>query len=150
MKRLVLAATAAASLLLALPASAQFQKPEQAVKYRKSAFTVMASHVGRLGAMVEGKVPFDAKAAAANADLIVALGALPWSAFGEGTNVGNSDAKPEVWSQADKFKAASQKFQEEAAKLQVAAKSGNLDQIKAAFGDTRKTCKACHDNFKKD
>ncbi|HEY2976325.1 MAG TPA: cytochrome c, partial [Burkholderiaceae bacterium] len=32
--------------------------------------------------------------------------------------------------------------------LDAAAKSGNLDAIKAAFGDAGKTCKACHDNFR--
>ena len=47
------------------PAAAQFQKPEDAVKYRKAAFTVMATHFGRLGAMVQGRIPFDAAVAVA-------------------------------------------------------------------------------------
>lgn len=36
------------------------------------------------------------------------------------------------------------------AKLSAASKSGNLDQVKAAFGDAGRTCKACHDDFRKD
>lgn len=43
---------------LSAPASAQFQKPEDAVKYRKSALTVMSNHFGRIGAMANGRVPF--------------------------------------------------------------------------------------------
>jgi cytochrome c556 len=33
-------------------------------------------------------------------------------------------------------------------KLQAAARTGNLDQIKAAFGAAGQSCKACHDNFR--
>ena len=148
MRHLFLAAAVAA---VALPAAAQFQKPEDAVKYRQSAFTVMATHFGRLGAMANGRVPFDPAAAAANADIVAMMSKLPFPAFVEGTDkVGNTRAKPEVWSENDKFKAAASKMQEEVAKLQVAAKSGNLDQIKAQFGATGQSCKACHDNFRRD
>mgnify|MGYP003332688409 CR=1 FL=1 len=59
-------------------------------------------------------------------------------------------SKPEVWSEADKFKAANAKMVEEVGKLNAAAKTGNLDQIKATFGEAAKTCKACHDHFRKD
>lgn len=46
---------------MAAPASAQFAKPEDAIKYRQSALFVMGQHFGRIGAMANGKVPFDAK-----------------------------------------------------------------------------------------
>jgi cytochrome c556 len=39
-------------------------------------------------------------------------------------------------------------MQDEAAKLAVAARANNLDQLKAAFGATAATCKACHDDFR--
>ena len=99
--------------------------------------------------LAQGKAPFDAASAAANAELVASLAKLPFTAFGEGTAVGDTSALPEVWSQADKFKAAAAKLGEESTKLAAAGKSGNLDQIKAAVGETGKTCKACHDNFKK-
>lgn len=150
MKRVFLAAAAAATLVVSLPAAAQFQKPEDAIKYRKGAFTVMANHFGRIGAMANGRVPFDAKAVQINADIVSTLAALPWAGFVEGTTSGDTRAKPEIWSQADKFKAGAQKMQEEVAKLDAAAKTGNLEQIKAAFGEAGKTCKACHDNFRKE
>ena len=150
MKRLVMAALAATTLAAALPAAAQFQKPEDAVKYRKATFTVLAAHFGRIGAMVNGRAPFDAKAAAANADVVATLATLPWTAFGPGTDTGDTRAKAEIWSQSDKFKASGQKMVDEVAKLDAAAKAGNLDQIKAAFGETAKTCKACHDSYRKD
>lgn len=135
---------------VALPAAAQFAKPEDAVKYRKSAFTVMASHFGRVGAMANGRVPFDPKAAAENAEIANDLARLPWHGFVEGTDRGETRAKPEIWKESDKFKAAATRMQEEMAKLNVAAKGGNLDQIKSAFGATGQSCKACHDNYRKD
>ncbi|WP_396431157.1 c-type cytochrome [Limnohabitans sp.] len=137
-------------LSLALPAQAQFAKPEDAIKYRKASFTVMAAHFGRLGAMANGRVPYDAKAAADNADTVSALAKLPWAAFGEGTDKGETRAKPEIWKESAKFKEASDKMQAEIVKLNVAAKAGNLDALKAAFGPAGASCKACHDNFRKD
>ena len=50
----------------------------------------------------------------------------------------------------DKFNAAAKKMQDEMAKLNVAAKGGSLDAIKAAAGDVGKACKACHDDYRKE
>ena len=69
---------AAVATVLATPASAQFAKPEDAVKYRQSALFVMSQHFGRIGAMTSGKAPYDAKAAVANAEIVAAIAKLPW------------------------------------------------------------------------
>lgn len=139
-----------AVLACAMPAQAQFAKPEDAIKYRKAGFTLIAAHFGRLGAMAQGRVPFDAKAAAENAEVLATVAKLPWAAFGEGTDKGETRAKPEIWKEAAKFKEAADKNQAEIAKLVAAAKTGNLDNLKTAFGSAAPTCKACHDNFRKD
>jgi cytochrome c556 len=143
---------ASALLLLAmgLPAQAQFAKPEDAIKYRKASFTVMAAHFGRLGAMANGRAPYDAKSAADNADVVATLSKLPWAAFGEGTDKGDTRAKPEIWKEAAKYKEAADKMQAEIVKLNTAAKAGNIDALKVAFGPAAASCKACHDNFRKD
>jgi cytochrome c556 len=138
------------ALALSVPAHAQFAKPEDAVKYRKASFTVMAAHFGRLGAMASGRAPYDAKAAADNAEIVATLSKLPWAAFGEGTDKGDTRAKPEIWKEAAKYKEASDKMQLEIGKLNTAAKAGNVDALKAAFGPAAASCKACHDNFRKD
>jgi cytochrome c556 len=135
---------------MVLPAQAQFAKPEDAIKYRKASFTVMAAHFGRLGAMANGRIPYDAKSAADNADVVATLSKLPWAAFGEGTDKGDTRAKPEVWKEAAKYKQAADQMQSEIMKLNTAAKAGNIDALKAAFGPAAASCKACHDNFRKD
>lgn len=147
MKRLLVALVATLGALASLPAAAQFQKPEDAVKYRKAAFTLMGAHFGRIGAMASGKVPFDAAAVAANAEIVATMSKLPFAGFIDGTQTGNTKAKPTVWTERAKFDAGATKMQEAAAKLSAAAKSGNLEQIKAAFGPTAQSCKACHDDF---
>lgn len=149
MTRSMLVAATFASLLTALPASAQFQKPEDAVKYRKAAFTVMATHFGRIGAMAQGRVPFDANVAAANADIVVTMSKLPYAGFVEGTG-GTEKGQPnaKVWSDRAGFDAAAKKMQDEVVKLAAAARSNNLDAMKAAFGSAGGTCKACHDEYR--
>ena len=149
MKRLLLAAALAGGLFTALPAAAQFQKPEDAIKYRQSVFTVMGTHFGRIAAMAQGKVPFDAKVAADNAAIVSEMSKLPFHAFVEGSDKGApTRAKADVWKESPKFKAAAEKMQGEVAKLETAAKGGNLDAIKAAVGAVGGSCKACHDDFR--
>jgi cytochrome c556 len=149
MKKLAALALAATAFTLSAPASAQFAKPEDAIKYRQSAFFVMAQHFSRIGAMANGKVPFDAKAAQESADIVAVMSKLPWEAFGAGTDKGApTKALPAVWAEQAKYKEHSDKLQAEATKLAAAAKTGNLDSVKTAFGATAGTCKACHDNFR--
>lgn len=131
-------------------AHAQFAKPEDAIRYRKASFTLLATHFGRLGAMAQGKVPYDAKAAADNAEVLATVVKLPYSAFVEGSDKGDTNAKPQIWHDSGKFKEAADKNQAEIAKLVAAAKTGSLDNLKATFGHAAQTCKACHDNFRKD
>ena len=61
---------AAAALTLSAPASAQFAKAEDAIKYRQSALFVMGQHFGRIGAMANGRIPFDAKLAQERAAVV--------------------------------------------------------------------------------
>lgn len=151
MKAFACIAIAATLVAMAAPASAQFAKPEDAIKYRQSALSVMGTHFGRLGAMANGRVPFDAKVAAENADIVAEMAKLPWAAFGAGTDKGgNTRAKPEIWTDTAKFKESSDKLVAESTKLAAAAKTGNLDSLKTAFTATAGTCKACHDAFRKE
>jgi cytochrome c556 len=146
MIRLASFALAAACAAVSLPAAAQFAKPEDAIKYRQSALFVMGQHFSRVGAMANGRVPYDAAAASANAEIVAEMARLPWSAFGAGTEGGKG--KPEVWKEAAKFKEHQDKMVAETGKLVVAAKAGTVEALKAQFGATASSCKACHDSFR--
>ena len=145
MKTIAALALAAMAATLSAPAAAQFAKPEEAIKYRQGALFVIGQHFGRLGAMAQGKIPFDAKAAQDNAEVVLNMSKLPWAGFGPGTEGGK--AKPAIWKEQAKYKEHADKFEAEAVKLAAAAKTGNLDNLKAAFGDAAGTCKACYDAY---
>ena len=148
MKKIASLVLAAAAITLAAPASAQFAKPEDAIKYRKNALFVMQQNFSRVAAMAAGKTPFDAKVAADSAAVAEFTSKLPWAAFGEGTDKGDTKAMPEIWKEQAKFKEYADKFQTEMSKLNVAAKTGNLDNIKVAVNATGGTCKTCHDAYR--
>jgi len=148
LNRLAICIATVVGLGASLPAAAQFQKPEDAIKYRQSAMALQNNHLGRVFAMAAGRVPFDAKVAAEQIEIVAMLNRLQFAAFAEGSDKGNTKAKPEVWTQKDKWAAAVAKSQEDVAKLAVAGKSGNLDQIKTAVGAVGQGCKGCHDDFR--
>ncbi|MBA3059648.1 MAG: cytochrome c [Gammaproteobacteria bacterium] len=150
MKRSTLFVLAATVVAFSAPASAQFAKAEDAIKYRKNALFVMQQNFSRVAAMAAGKAPFDAKVAADSAAVAEFVGKLPWAAFGEGTDKGDTRAKPEIWKESAKFKEYADKMQAEMSKLSAAAKTGSLDNIKTAVSATGGTCKSCHDDFRKD
>ena len=147
MKQPILVAGVLLSLLAPCMAHAQFAKTEDAIKYRAAIFVVMGNHFSRIGAVVKGEKPFDKNEVAANAAVVASLAHLPWQAFGPGTEGGKS--LPEIWKEMDKFKAGSEKMQKAVAELNTAAKAGDLETIKKAFGEAGKSCKACHDNYRK-
>ena len=149
MNRTLLAAAALAGLAVSLPAAAQFQKPEDAVKYRQSTMFVMANHFGRINAMAQGRVPFDAAAASANADIVSTMSRLHWVGFVDGTaGTAKGGASAKIWSERAKFDEAARKMEGEVGKLVTAARSNNLDNVKAAAGEVGKACKACHDDYR--
>jgi cytochrome c556 len=148
MTRLLLAAVLGAAI--SLPAAAQFQKPEDAVKYRKAAFTLMNAHLGRIGAMVKGTTPYDPANATMNAELLATLSKLPFQGFVEGT-AGNGEKgspKANIWTERAKFDEAAKNMQIEVGKLVTAARSNDLEAVKAAFGPAAKSCASCHDAFR--
>lgn len=148
MKFVASLALAAAACALAAPASAQFAKPEDAVKYRKGVMTVMSAHFGRIGAMANGRAPYDPKAAVANAELVSELSKLPWPAFSQNTEKLSEGTKAAIWTEPAKFKEHNDKLMEQTSKLLVAARTENLDNLKTAFGQAAQACKSCHDNFR--
>ena len=146
MKRLVTPALAILCAAFSLSSQAQFAKTEDAIKYRQSAMFIQGQHVGRLGAMASGRVPYDAAAAVVSAEVVAQISRLPWAGFAPGTEGGK--AKPEIWKEPAKFKELNERLMADTDKLLVAAKAGNLDALKAAMGPLGETCKTCHDTFR--
>jgi len=134
-------------------ASAAEVKPEDAVKYRQSVYTVIGWNFKPMGAMVKGEIPFDAAAVARHAQYVEMMSKAAPEGFTKGSGpdvVKNTEAKPEIWTNWSKFETKMNDFQQEATKLAEVAKGGKEADIKAQFGKTAETCKACHKEFRKD
>jgi len=85
-----------------------------------------------------------------SAALVETLKTLPFEAFPEGSgDIGETAAKPEIWTERDKFDKRAKEMQEKVAALNAAARTGDIGAIRTAFGETGKACKNCHDDYRK-
>jgi len=126
-------------------------KPEDVIKFRKSVMTIQAWHMRPMAAMVKGQRPYDQDAFAYNAQVIGLTARMKGEAFAPGTEKAadvETRAKPEIWTEPEKFKQALDRFQAEASKLVEASKAGSLDAVRPVFGAVAKACGACHDAFR--
>ncbi|MCA1907204.1 MAG: cytochrome c [Magnetospirillum sp.] len=125
------------------------QKPDEALKMRQGLFQAVKMNFGPIGAFAQGKGALPADAAA-KAENVAALARMLPMAFAKGTEaLPGSNTKPEAFASAD-FAKGFGMMEEAATKLAAAAKAGDEAGIKAAVGDVGKTCKGCHDNFRKE
>lgn len=128
---------------------AHFKDADEAIEYRQAVFTLVKAHVGVMGAMVKGKMDYDAAEFAYRAESLKALSNMPLEGFTyPGSDKGDTKAKAAVWKDMDGFKAKMEKFQSDSDALAEAAKAGSLDAAKPAFITTVKNCKACHKDYK--
>jgi len=148
MRRIIALLCLAGAALAALPAAAQFAKPEEAVKYRQGAWFVINHHFTRIGAMARGRMPFDASVVQRDAEVVAMLANLPGHAFGAGTDTPGDHARPEIWTEQARFREQNDKMVAQTRQLLAATKTQNLDSIKAAYGATANTCKECHDAYR--
>jgi cytochrome c556 len=88
-------------------AYAQFSKPEQAIKYRKSVMTLIVQHFGRMGAVIKGKAPYEKAAFTRNALAVEAVSNLDWEAFQmPGSDMGDTRLSSAAFKQGSKLNEA--------------------------------------------
>lgn len=153
-----LALSAAAAVVVMTGTSAQAQtaapagpKPEQLIKWRQSAYQVIAWNNGRIKASLDGTYHKEDVQKAANAIAALAnsgLGALYAPGTDKGTGWHPTTAKPEIWAAGSKVGEYATNFSNEANELAKVAATGDVALVKAQFGKLGRTCKACHDDYK--
>jgi len=132
-------------------AEAQQNRAAQQIKYRQAAYTVLGTQFGIMGAMAQGRAPWDAKAFATAAERAAFIATVTPDTFPAGSESGApTKAKPEIWRNEAEFGRMLNDLQAKTAALATAAKGGNADAAKAALGAAGQTCKACHDKYKLD
>lgn len=139
----------AAVIGLAISATAAAQaKPEQLVKQRQAAMTLQGKYFGPLGAMAQGKAPYNAELVRHNAAFLDVLAKMPWDGFAASTKDVKSATLPAVFTDTAKFKEAQDRLQSEISKLVSVSKSGDEAAVKAQLGAVGKSCGGCHENFR--
>ena len=118
------------------------------IKYRKQVMTANAAHITAIFSVVKGETSYSGHIAA-HARAIAAGAAMIPDIFPEGSDTGNTAAKPEIWQDWAKFEAAARALDAAAVKLADAAEGGDMAAIGARAGDVGKACGGCHEPFRK-
>ena len=126
-------------------------RPEQLIKWRQSAFQVIAWNTQRLKTALASNGDAREVQAAANTLAAVAASGLP-DLFAPGTVPGKgwreTSAGAVVFTDAARFRALSDEFTREAASLARLAAGTDRAAVQEQFGKVAKTCKSCHDKFR--
>ncbi len=155
MKQPSLTLVLAATVALAAAGSAcaqQVPKPEALIKWRQSAFQVVAWNSGRIKSSLEGGYNKDQVLRSANVIAAIANSGLG-SLFAAGTESGkgwhDTTIKPEAFTNTARFAELGGEFAKESTELvRVVSSGADAAAVKDQFGKLQKTCKSCHDDFR--
>lgn len=145
----------AASVAFAASGALAQQKPEDVIKNRQATFNVIAGHVGKIKANLDGEYNRDQvlkSTAVIQAIANSGIDALFVAGTDKGSGYHETQLKSEAFNpdNAKKFKDAVTNFSDQANQLAVIANIGDKDAVQAQFGKLRGACKGCHDNFRID
>jgi cytochrome c556 len=137
---------------ISLSAAAQM-KVEDAIKIRQAGYRFMAWNMGKIDTNLKGEFNADDVKNAASVIAATAnsgMGALYPAGSDKGVGFHETAVKPEFFKNMTKVVELARNFNKEANELLKVAASGDKDVIKAQFGKVGGTCKACHDDFRKE
>jgi len=143
---------AAAMLLAGGWAAAQgAPRPESLIKYRQSAYQVLAWNSGRIRSALTGSYDAHEVQSAANALAAVANAGLA-GLFPAGTAEGKgwraTTVAPGAFSDVTKFRALNDDFARQASELARIAASGDQQAVSVQFLKVAQACKSCHEKFR--
>lgn len=141
----------AAVLMAAVPAWAVAGAADDAIEFRQGIFRALEWNLSEMGAMVQGRKPFDSARFVKQAERVEQLSRMPWEGFVEGTDGSmqpSSRARGEVWYQNEQFNHLMDELGARSSALVEAAQSGERDELRPLFGRVAQTCKRCHDRYR--
>jgi cytochrome c556 len=149
MKKNFLAASVVLALGAGVAADALAQaKPDVLVAQRQAAMKLQGKYLGPIGGMLKGAAPYNADVVALNATFLENLARMPWDGFQPSTSGEKSAAKPEIYKDTAKFRAAADALEAATAKLGAVARAKDEAGVRASFGAVAKACGSCHDDFR--
>ena len=119
------------------------------ISYRKNVMKAVGGHTGALFTIVKGglgeykdQMLYHAKALHESAKSIPAI-------YPERTGTGKTRAKTEIWTEREAFIAVADEMAKAAENLIRIAESGEIREFSQALRPLGKSCKDCHDQFRK-
>jgi cytochrome c556 len=142
--------TSAAALLASAVATAAV-KPETAIRYRQSVYTMIGWNFAPMVEMIKNKTPWDSAEFARHADRIASLTPQLLEGFPQGSDKGaETEAKPEIWKSMDDFKSKMNDLVRESKALADVARAGDEAKAREQFKKTAGACKSCHDKYRSE
>ena len=120
---------------------------EGIIKYRKKVMKTSAGHMGAIMDILKNHLPLEAHVVD-HARSINQSGKMILSMFPKGSDFGDTRAKPAIWGNWSKFKAATNAFVSESTKLVKVAESGDMKAFAKQVRATGKSCGGCHKHFR--
>lgn len=123
--------------------------PEALIKYRQDTMHAIMGHNNAVKAIINGKVPYSDQLdmhMAALKDLFRQLNTI----FPEGSDLGDTEAKDEIWDNPRRFRETLDKAREAFNKFELVVRQGDPQAAKTAVREFGKaSCGNCHKLFKK-
>lgn len=122
----------------------------QAIENRQAVFKLIGNNFKPVGEILRGNSSYESVDVDKYAARVAFLSGFLPDAFPDISQSGETQAKPEVWSNRADFNKRLNDFAQHASALSqlVAQHSGNSDAFKAAARAVAQDCKGCHDNYR--
>ena len=125
-------------------------RPGQPVAHRRQLFKQFTRTLEPMGMVARERKAFNRSEFLASAQELQQVSSKPWPYFTPDSHYPPTHAKAEVWLKASEFQQAQDAFQAKTNELAALARSGTLEEIRAAVNNVERSCKSCHRQFRND
>jgi cytochrome c556 len=128
------------------------KQAKDVTQFRQAILKLVKSNVGALGAMTKGSIPFDIETMQTNSLRLGQLSLMLEDYFKTDTSSFDVEtaALDKIWRNQADFHDKISALTVAASNLNKVATEGDTNQFKPAIGKVFRSCKGCHDDYKKD
>lgn len=119
-----------------------------AVRYRQGVMRAIEWKVIELRAMADGETALDEAQFKESTRELAALATMIPEGFTPGTDIPGSAAKPEIWTEWDKFTAEAKKFADLTQKFADTAQQSGFEAAKGMAAQVGSECRNCHSPYR--
>ena len=127
----------------------QAQADEHAAEYREEVMEAVGGHMQAIVKIAKGEVAHNDHLGVLASNM-AGLATIAQDIFPEGSDVGDSHALPEIWTEPEEFAERLQAFEDAAGSFDAVVASGDMSGFGDALEELGQACKSCHDEFKAD